>query len=646
MNIHYFRATPEKYIKEIDGLRAIAVSLVLIFHAFPDHLRGGFVGVDVFFVISGYLITSIIDRANEANNFSLARFLVRRIVRLLPAMLMVSGAVLLFGAIWILPQDYANIADENLFADTFTANIFYLFHTRYSDIAAGQRFFIHYWSLAVEMQLYILWAVLAFFSKQKFPAVVAIVGIASFFFSVLATVHHASATFYLPLSRVWEFSLGAAVFYAHQKKYAPDALVRYSSAVSFFGLALVLLAAYAFNLKTSYPGWRAAIPVFGAALIVYGATFDGVARRILSHATLSLTGRISYGIYLWHWPILAFIGALDIDGNSNLARSIGLAAAIVISAVVYPIESSVRSALNRSLPRAWLLVVPLALLMGASLLVLAGQGLPWRFDGAAGAPLLRELREKIQAARSDTASYPLATCIIDRELPASARPKFCTQAPAKDKTIVVWGDSHAAHIMPGLVARFNDYRIVPLGQAGCPPLAEWSDKNAPYCLQNNLANLEAVKAQRPALVILVANWTDYTFADVKRGLLEFIKSLKKAGATNVVVMGPAPNWKKTLPAVIEETILRDNEIPNRLSHGLNRAIFSTDNALSTAIAGQGAEYVSILDGICASRSCPVLTPAGDLMALDTSHFTAAGSIYLIEVLEPAIRAVLRKSPNP
>ena len=640
MSIDFSRSTrPDRYIKEIDGLRAIAIILVLVFHAFPNHLRGGYVGVDVFFAISGYLITSIISRALENDNFRITRFLLRRIARLLPAMLIVSGAVLLLGAFYILPHAYANIAQENIFAVSFTANVFYFLHAGYFDVAAGQRFFLHYWSLAVEMQLYIFWAALACLSGKYFQRAIAIVGVLSLIYNILWTPHHATATFYLPFSRVWEFSLGAAVLYA-EKHYDRPKIIKYPVVISVIGLIFVCLAAYGYNAKTSYPGWRAAIPTLGAALIMYGANLDRMTRKILSHATLSFIGKISYELYLWHWPVLVFIGALDIDGNSHLARLVGLAAAVIASIATYPIETSIRRAINAAVQRLWLPAGSFGALIGLSILIISTQGLPGRFYTAAQPALLQALHKKVKAARSALTSFPLDKCVIGRASSAASRPKTCAEVFDRSKTIVVWGDSHAAHIMPGLVARFGNYRIIPLAQFGCPPLEGWYDRTAPYCLKNNIADLKSVLREKPALVILAANWIDYTFSDVKRGLLDFIKKLQDAGITNIVVMGQAPNWNKDLPSVLQETIVRESKIPARLSHDLNRKIFSIDSELSKAVTAEGADYISVLNSICPSQACPTMTPAGDLMSRDSRHFTRAGSIYVITVLSPFIRRAL------
>jgi len=261
-------SAPTKYRPDIDGLRAIAVMLVVFFHAFPEAMPGGFIGVDIFFVISGFLITGIIVRELDQKHFSLVAFYNRRIRRIFPALIVVLSVTMVLGWLWMLPAAYAQLSSDVFASAAFFANIALLLQSGYFDIESAKKPLLHLWSLGIEEQFYLLWPLMLMLVARlrlNMLAAVAVVGIASFVLNVALIGSNPVATFYLPFTRAWELLAGAALACGWNQISQTGAA---SNSRASIGLVFIAIAAGVLDTKSAFPGWWAVLPVGGAALLL------------------------------------------------------------------------------------------------------------------------------------------------------------------------------------------------------------------------------------------------------------------------------------------------------------------------------------------------------------------------------------------
>ncbi|TAN84107.1 MAG: acyltransferase, partial [Gallionella sp.] len=348
------------YRPDIDGLRAIAVLSVVIFHAFPSLAHGGFVGVDIFFVISGFLISKHIWEELGAGVFSIRTFYARRIRRIFPALSLVLLACLVMGWVILAPGEYEQLGKHVVAGAVFVSNIVLWKESGYFDNAADTKPLLHLWSLGIEEQFYIVWPLLlAFFWRYTrhfgwmFPCILG----ASLAYSMVVVRHDAVADFYSPLTRFWELALGAGLAFMVARKQAASAMSR--SLISWIGLCLILAAIMVIEKEDPFPGTLALLPTLGAACLIYAGEGVWLNRQVLSHRLLVWIGLISYPLYLWHWPLLSFARIMESGTPSVGARIWLVAASIALAWLTYRfLERPVRSR-----PRSGNIVLALCLAM-------------------------------------------------------------------------------------------------------------------------------------------------------------------------------------------------------------------------------------------------------------------------------------------
>ena len=294
------------YRRDIDGLRAIAVLSVIAFHTFPQWITGGFVGVDIFFVISGYVISRVIFNQLDSASFSFAGFYGRRIRRIFPALICVLVASYLIGWFLLLAREYQQLGKHTAAGAGFAANFLLWGEAGYFDTAAETKPLMHLWSLGIEEQFYIVWPLLLWIAwkrKFNFLAMMAGIGVASFAVNLLTVDSNSTAAFYSPLSRFWELMAGGALAYTNQ--YRPGAFAR-ANLQSIAGMILIVAGLVLLNKYESFPGWWAICPVAGSFLVIAAGPAAWVNRNVLGNRVLVWIGLISYPLYLWHWPLLTF----------------------------------------------------------------------------------------------------------------------------------------------------------------------------------------------------------------------------------------------------------------------------------------------------------------------------------------------------
>jgi len=364
--------TNTNYRPEIDGLRAIAVISVLVFHTFADLLPGGFVGVDIFFVISGYLITQIIFQELQLGIFSLWGFYQRRIRRIFPALLLVFLTCTILGWIILTPFEYELYGTHMLAGAGFVPNIIFWREAGYFDKEAITKPLLHLWSLGVEEQFYFVWPLLLgvawkLFKPQRqsvFYIVLTLVFI-SLAWSGYQVGHHPVANFYSPLSRFWELALGGSIAIWTSR---PEYVKLESRMLELVGFAFIAFALFGFNSATPFPGLWALIPCLGAGLILLANSKSSPLIWVLSHPVMVFIGLISYPLYLWHWPLLSFARILEGQAISDMQKLILLSLSVLLAWLTFQLlEKRIRASRSPKTAIVLLLCMLLALSFGVVL---------------------------------------------------------------------------------------------------------------------------------------------------------------------------------------------------------------------------------------------------------------------------------------
>lgn len=323
--------THPKYRADIDGLRAVAILAVVGYHAFPSWIKGGFVGVDVFFVISGFLISTIIFGSLDKGIFSFKEFYARRIKRIFPALILVMTACYALGWFVLLPDEYKQLGKHIAAGTGFVSNLFFWQEAGYFDNAAETKPLLHLWSLGIEEQFYIVWPLLLYLTwKRRFNLLLLTVTIIAISFAINVVKVHGDAVqaFYSPVSRFWELMLGSLLAYLALHKISLwDGIKQKNgaslggiisgntsaqdspalrNALSLFGALLITVAVLVVDREKEFPGWWALLPTLGTYLVICAGPQAWLNRVVLSHRVVVWFGLISYPIYLWHWPLLSF----------------------------------------------------------------------------------------------------------------------------------------------------------------------------------------------------------------------------------------------------------------------------------------------------------------------------------------------------
>ena len=626
------------YRPDIDGLRAVAVLLVLGFHAFPDLVPGGYIGVDIFFVISGFLITGLVLDGLGDRSFSFVDFYCRRIRRIFPALLVVLVTCLVVGWFILSPNDYQSLGLNVLGGAAFFSNFVLLHQTGYFDLTALQNPLLHLWSLGIEEQYYLVWPlVLLTFSRRCGAVLVAsTLLIISFVWNVLVT--GTPADFYLPFTRAWELMIGGLLAVAASRTkgglYAGVALKTALSPddwASWLGLALILGGVIAGENNTgAFPGWWALLPTLGAALII-SAPEASLNRWLLSQSWIVWLGLISYPLYLWHWPVLAFARLINPAPSWQL-RCEAIAAALILAILTYRWGEQPIRAKGSLHQKAAALFVAMTFVAGAGWLIFTLLGFPSRLPESIRA--LTSIQLSPEFRRTE---WREGSCFFD-----SGKSNFkpeCLQQGA-GPLLFLWGDSTSAAFYPGLkeLQSSIDFKIGQYSRGGCQPSLYLNEP--PGCRQNNQSVLSILQGTHPDIALLVSTWGSYgAFDDLKT----LVAKLREIGVPRVIVMGPLPQWAGGLAgAVIRyyafHAHLSDPIIPVRSSFGVYEPAYQLQRKLKEAVPATGAEYISGWDALCDGEAC--LTRIGNsvsnLIAFDASHLTIPASVYLAHAIAPCL----------
>ena len=652
-----------RYRADIDGLRAIAVSAVVLFHAGTPGFGGGFTGVDIFFVISGYLITSLILPDIDARCFSIVAFYQRRIRRIFPALIVVIAFCIVVGYFLLTPNDYKTFGRSVVATGFFISNIFFWQQTSYFGAPASENPLLHTWSLSIEEQFYLFYpmflVLISKTSRKTRIAALLSVCLISFIACVGLIFYKPSATFYLGPTRAWELLVGGIIALG----IIPTSDHRnFNRAAALTGLMCIVYGIVCYSSSMRYPGYAALAPVVGAALLIWsGQTEKTAAHQLLSTAPFTAMGRGSYSLYLWHFPLFAYFeyAALGKIGSLTTAEVCALsliAAFLSLQFVERPFRFPARKAI---VPRLVLMTtVAMAILVGAGAYIQFDGGVPSRMD-VVSAKYLDAERDKYRhhqecMSLEDRIVRPTDACKLGT---VGARP-----------TALLWGDSHAMVTATALerAALKNKAAFLFAASVDCPTGIGFSidPKIGPafvatpgyqYCEKYNSGMLK-LALDNPDIksVVLSSRWTNWHVGesgspaeaevDIRlrddigvagsleankaifiRGFDRLLNSLISAGKT-VWIVGPVPEAPVRVPKALYIKHIgfdtTDIDISTALFWRRNKTVFSIFSDMARKYP---VKFIWPQQVLCNDAKCPV-SEDGNALYLDDNHLSVFGAL--------------------
>jgi peptidoglycan/LPS O-acetylase OafA/YrhL len=616
-----------KYRADIDGLRAVAVLSVVVYHAFPGRLKGGFAGVDVFFVISGFLISTIIFENLDRSTFSFAEFYARRIRRIFPALLLVLLASYAFGWWVLLADEYRQLGSHIAAGAGFVSNIVLWQEAGYFDNAAGTKPLLHLWSLGVEEQFYIVWPLLLWLAwkwRIGFITTTAAIAVVSLYLNLTGVRHDQAAAFYLPQTRFWELLSGSALAWAFLNRgrmplYANRLLSNpvLANLLSLAGLALLSFAFWRINTGVAYPGKWAMLPVLGTVLLIAAGPEAWINRVVLSNRLAVWFGLISYPLYLWHWPLLSFARLVEGAVPSRNVRAACVALAIALAWLTYRFVERYLRLGGHGRMKVTALASLMAVVGGVGYGTLRGDGLPARLPGFV-----------LTSAEFSCPAGHLANDVC----------KIGNRDSAK--TIVAYGDSHLAHLMAQLDSKLGkDYAIDFLYSPGCfmgdTVRIHGAETNRAEC-DRKVQALEKMRDSRPAVVITAQRWHGYNVVtkDAVAGAIEDRLNAFGMKPGKVIILGTTAN----VPFECEKSKLRPFERFKKCPQeeedkAINRVFIDVTRKMT--VPGN-VFFVYPYQHLCPDDVC-VVSEGGMSNFFNFNHLTFAGGEGIAREVEQIVR---------
>jgi peptidoglycan/LPS O-acetylase OafA/YrhL len=643
------------YQPEIDGLRAIAVLAVLLYHFGIPLFTGGFVGVDVFFVISGYLITKTVSEDLEANRFSFRRFYLARVRRIAPALLATTMVSFLVGALTMAPAAFQELSESALAVLLSVSNIHFWLSSGYFDAVAASKPLLHTWSLGVEEQFYFVWpAFLVAGAKLEWPwrmASLSLIALASLIASQISINTDPTGAYYLLPSRAFELAVGGLL-----------AISRFSRSIMGYGflreigfavgIFFILIASTLFTTLTPFPGIDACLPVMGAALvIVFGHT--RCASIMLANRFSGWVGKISYSIYLVHWPLLVFVKYVLMRDLSTVEVCICLGATFAISTLLH---AHVEQPFRRKSEGTYI-VPSLRLLKLAAFGTLAVFVLAW---GAADAGWEWRLQNRRNAyvyglenpKKFHRTFYGGRTCSMPR----------CEARAHKGRRVYVLGDSHARALYAGLIKTFPNIDFVVYAPDACPFYSRKFTSQDAFSRMCNKAKSMAFAeiAEKPAPIILTEHWATrwasphYSIVDPDSAPLKLkttdefaafvarqLKDLKKLiGEHDLIAVGGVPRFGSEYSLIdcmgrpLQRRGCSASKRRGRVAQQeiINRSIYASIE--------RDVTFIDPYDFLCDEQSCRNVDDGNRPIYSDDSHLSRWGSVYLISKMKVALSEAL------
>lgn len=651
------------YRSDIDGLRAIAVIAVLIYHVFPDILPGGYIGVDIFFVISGYLISAIVLKQTTEGTFRLSSFWSSRVWRIFPALCLVLLCTLIYGIFRLQIDELVALASHTAYASVFLTNLAFIRESGYFDTASEAKPLIHLWSLAIETQYYLIWPLIILIGLRLTKSlwiIVLVLFLASFTLGLYELKIDPINAFYLPQMRFWELFAGALLA-LHNQYVTPR---NYNSSIVFVaalaGLCLLMMGFLLFSKETKFPGYWALVPVLGTILLIWAGQSSDTAQIFLSNRYLVYIGLVSYPLYLWHVPLLAYL-KIEKGHTVNVFELLGV---IFVSAIFATLTyRAVELPLKRFRHNtaATIALVATVLCIGVSAVYILSASSSQTSTAAdpyisseqkrfyslyADSPRGRWLEVFEKKFRHDCNFFRVEEYYAGSptRTPKNSISDDCYVRDQKfANALFLWGDSHAQMLRSGLEENLpSTWQILQVTSSGCVPNIQLAHPSTTdYCAQSNWVATQTIRKLKPAVVMLA----QHDFHSVQN-LNELADQLVSEGVKRVLIVGPAPRWLDDLPKLYVRQLW--NEKPERTMRGVNqRYIRENEKLKRLLIQTEKIKYLDLIGLLCDARGCLTRTspsPTGSLTTWDHGHFTETTSDYVAKkLIIPSITSVIERS---
>lgn len=606
------------YRPDIDGLRAVAIIPVLLFHAGISQFSGGYVGVDIFFVISGFLITQIIVRELDAGTFSITRFYERRARRILPLLITVLVTVTIASIAIDLPSDLEAVQRSVIATVLFVSNFHFFADVGYFSQAAETKPLLHTWSLAVEEQFYIGFPILLLFLAKHAPSARALaisaIAVVSLGLAISLQGDKSGFNFYMLPTRAWELMAGALIALRLVPEVEKPAA---RELVAVLGCAAIGYSIFAFDGSTPFPGIATLLPVLGAAALIHAAPGTSVG-KLLALAPVRGVGLISFSLYLWHWPLIVFahrLAGTPFDGGDKAALIVASLGIAILSWRFIEQPFRRQTDMSSATVLRWS-GLSLAAIGTVGSAILVSGGIPGRFPAAVVG--LAEAGKDISPFRVRCHGYD-----VRGEEP-------CVLGAATAPRAVLWGDSHGVELSYALAktAQAQGWSLVQRTHSSCPPVLDTNDQLSESCASANRSTFSAIIANRAIeTVYLSAFWTSKGYRHLAPQLEATITALLKEGK-QIVVFGPVPSAPFDVPRTLARLASKGQLATAR---GRSRAKVIDEAKWFYDVVNPLRERLTIVEPtsvLCDEEWCDVIRDGKPLL-FDFNHLSTAGADLVV-----------------
>jgi peptidoglycan/LPS O-acetylase OafA/YrhL len=635
-----------KYHANIDGLRAIAVLSVVGFHAYPSDIDGGFIGVDIFFVISGFLISTIVFENLEHNSFNFFEFYSRRIKRIFPALIVILIASFGIGSLILFTDELLQLARHISAGAGFISNYILWDESGYFGAEARLKPLLHLWSLGIEMQFYIIWPMLVWIAwkiRLNFLIITLLITAISFALNIFNINSDPIAAFYSPQTRFWELLIGSTIAYI--RLFKPKILKRLTpwngNPQAFIGMVLVVISIFLIRKESLFPGWWALLPTIGSALIISADSSAWINRVFLSNRLLVWFGLISYPLYLWHWMLLSY-GFIENGGR----RDAVICTAIVFTSIVFAwltyefIEKPIRCAdQSKHFTKYLVFLMLIICILGVSSKKLIPES-PYQDTALVKLSTIKGLENNVENLYGEK---PCFKHLVKQTATMFVNNGCLEKKDPNRPSILLIGDSHSASLSLGLRPVLDKAKInfMQVSTGFCEPTS--NDDKDKKCQDINNLVLENIASIKPDVVIINSHWWGASHPPYFNGdgdfmlfLINYLQKLQLLGAKKIFIVGQIPTWVQALPVFLINAYLRKNlTIPSRTFVGVQSSSLMMDDIMRSYKYPQGITYLSVKDILCDKLGC--LTSIGpdlkkDLVVWDYGHLTQSASKFLVNKL--------------
>lgn len=630
-----------KYRPDIDGLRAVAVLAVVFFHAFPSKIKGGFVGVDVFFVISGFLISGIIMNGLKNHSFSIIDFYSRRINRIFPALILVVGATWAFSMVALFPSELEELGKHMLGGATFTSNFMLLDEVGYFDRSNDTKLMLHLWSLGVEEQFYLIWPLILFVCwrlRANILVSIAIVGLISFFLNAYYITSNPALDFYAPHTRFWELLAGAALACIITK---PNYILninkqshrKLNNIVAGVGLFLILLSVKVMSKNYMFPGWWALLPVIGTTMLIYSAPNSWIGEKFLSSRPMIAIGLISFPLYLWHWPLLAIAREMNGSDPSVAIRLSMVSLSFVLAWLTYRfLEIPLRQSKRKGFQSAVLAILMVVVGLIGYATWISG-GFPNRSHIQWSGPVLSEL------VGANWAYTKNDYCMENYKHPAglsSYQWYFCYSTKNRAPEILLVGNSYANHLIAGLShnAETKEKSVLSIGTCGpdlspenSAPVGRLPCSGSRIADQANIIN-EIAKKSKSVKFVIMSGLSYKPDAHSIETAKEKIDLFESSGA-QVIIFTPHTKIKYDIKSCYGRPFIGISKDCKIKSESIEKNRIDFQPFIDQiAKSNPGVKIFDTDSVFCSSGTCSYIKYGIPLIRDDASHLSEFGSSEL------------------